>query len=601
MLFFRNYLYTLDLFQLPNYFYFNNRPKQSSSFGLICSFGIYLFILINFFKSDLFLKNSPIVISQNLHNLHSNLIQFTPNNLMVFTVSDISNNNFYDPSIFYLIYKHIFVKSNGFGTTQIIHTQVYDLKNCSEEDMAFDPSLYKTMSLKNAYCLKNKTFELEGSWTESEIKYTAVSINLCENKTSNVICKSSEQIQTFFTESFKFFGVKYHNARVDINDYNNPIKIGHRIDFQLLDTSLLKKIYIYIKELEVLTDDGWFSIENKRKVDYTFAEKETDYETRKLINQPLFEIIFYASNTSQRNSIRYQKLPETLGSLTGMVNLLTGLCFIWTRLMVYVNSLKQVVNKLYSFPEVNRTKKRTEKMRNSRLLKNNLNYKGNKENIYADIANEKESDHSTIRITLKKKIEDKYNPKKDYFQQKTSDSKQNIPNSCSSKMLCFFQKVNYYIINTINSFGNTKKITNQFKVKFFEYLYFELKRVFGCGLSRKEQLINKAEKVFLKEMDIVSILGKIQEIDKLKIVLFDETQVALFNYLSKPLIFINQNDIRKNKNVSLSQINMTRLMKRPNEMNISECYQKVLKEKENGINERLLKLVDEKMYCDQRN
>ena len=48
----------------------------------------------------------------------------------------------------------------------------------------------------------------------------------------------------------------------------------------------------------------------------------------------------------------------------------------------------------------------------------------------------------------------------------------------------------------------------------------------------------RARKIYKKEIDIAKILKRIQDIEKLKYLLMSEEQIALFDVLEKPLIYL---------------------------------------------------------------
>ena len=51
----------------------------------------------------------------------------------------------------------------------------------------------------------------------------------------------------------------------------------------------------------------------------------------------------------------------------------------------------------------------------------------------------------------------------------------------------------------------------------------------------------------MKEFDILHIIRKLQEINKLKHLLLNDDQMVLFNFLSKPMIVLDENDSQKDE------------------------------------------------------
>lgn len=69
-----------------------------------------------------------------------------------------------------------------------------------------------------------------------------------------------------------------------------------------------------------------------------------------------------------------------------------------------------------------------------------------------------------------------------------------------------------------------------------EYLKYLIKTLFRLKKSDKEILIQKSIEIYKDELDIANILKKLHEIDNLKMLLLNEDQQVLFNYLTKPII-----------------------------------------------------------------
>ena len=87
-----------------------------------------------------------------------------------------------------------------------------------------------------------------------------------------------------------------------------------------------------------------------------------------------------------------------------------------------------------------------------------------------------------------------------------------------------------------------KKVKYQFTLGFFEYIYYFITLFLRCKKTNKQRLIDKANQLFTEELDVIKILTKIHEIEKLKRILLNQDQLVLFNSLAKPLVLIEDND-----------------------------------------------------------
>ena len=121
-------------------------------------------------------------------------------------------------------------------------------------------------------------------------------------------------------------------------------------------------------------------------------------------------------------------------------------------------------------------------------------------------------------------------------------------------------------------------------------------------MKKKEKIYVKTKNLYSKTLDICDILKKIQEIDKLKAILFSSKQNILFNFMTKPLIDEDSlsnstSDLKLNskKSRALSKIIHSDINKNINEATkiINDLKKS---EKISEIDRRLLALV-EKHYA----
>ena len=97
-------------------------------------------------------------------------------------------------------------------------------------------------------------------------------------------------------------------------------------------------------------------------------------------------------------------------------------------------------------------------------------------------------------------------------------------------------------------FSRTLKILKQQNYKqSSKNLYLSLGKYIKLGLKQmlpffslgyEEELFSKCEGIYEKELDFIEILKKLQEIEKMKKILLNSNQQILFNFLKKPLIYL---------------------------------------------------------------
>ena len=121
-------------------------------------------------------------------------------------------------------------------------------------------------------------------------------------------------------------------------------------------------------------------------------------------------------------------------------------------------------------------------------------------------------------------------------------------------------------------------------------------------LSEKEQLFLKGIKVYNEELDIVHILRKIQEIEKMKLVLFNEDQRILFNMIEKPMIYLDENGQLLSQETGSGQLKMSRIINSAtimDENRMKKIFERLTSMHQSDemtmIDKRLMDLVEKKL------
>ena len=565
-----------DFFQIPISLYFKKLKKSSTTIGLFFSLFVYSMLIYNFLQSDLIQKSSPNVVSQSEIHAHAPQIMFDTNRMISVSVCDDNALNYIDPTIFNITFSLKRYKTNKYGSYDFVSNQNKDLKLCNPEDFPFEPNLLNEIGLRNAYCLKSKDFILEGFWDEQEIVFADLELFPCDNLTMNYTCKRTDEINAYFTGK-KYFQVYFHGVGVKIDDYLDPVKEKYENFYQMIDNRLFKKLQIFMKNLEVITEDGWLFSHITHQSDIMLDKTIIDTMFRDELQRPcLSEIIFFASHEYFKNSRKYQNLWEIVANLFGMGNFLVYFCFLVTNCKNHIKNLKEILNFLYFFPS-------EEKLEKSDKLK------------------EKEENTSSPKKRLcnhPKKI-----PKViSIFPDKTNTSLTKISfdfenftkqfRGGSSRMKKKLNK-NSFSYDECSGTGH-KKSSNSLKIGFFEYLLFWFRWILRWRKNSKDILIHKAEKLYEKEMDIMNMLAKLHEIEKIKLILFNDDQLVLFDSLAKPLAFLDHREINNSSYQMATIMNNYKLAKK-NEKSFKVSYHRIKSAvKETEINRRLLGLVHNK-------
>ena len=646
---------SIDIFQSPFYFNIKGRPQISSLLGGFLSLAIFGFLMAFLSKSDVFTHSNPSTIDQSISLATPSRLNLNSENFgMIAAVTDLPGNVYNDPTIFSL---SIIQKSINISTGQFISFDNIELHPCVQEDFEWDSSIFDTLHLGDWSCPSNKTFIIDGGWNNIYITYLSITVQLCDNLTMNNTCKTYEEMNEYLAD--KYINFYMRESTHNLLDYLNPIKWTYKVYFWTIGANVRKTFSINVKEVQIDTDDGilFQSIHSDfgSQIDSISLDFDLTY------NQYIGQINFFSSYQIQHSQRIYEKIQIVIASLGGMLGLFIQVGFLITHIQQKLNIIQILMNGLYSFSVKKKNKKNNiyekknkyiEKMVSSkteekeiRIEKPNLLTNQNQDpsiNIELPNLNKKfeifklppkklnedsmtsEEFHSDHDISTEKrgnKIENKndfsfskYNRKdsilssqnQDIFRDKTGN---NHISKIKRKISFLFSRGR--TTKNAKFQNNEKKIIelekkinekSEFRFSMIEYLIYFIKKLLKRKLSYKEELFETIEKTYKKEVDIVSILRRIHEINKLKLLIFDERQLKLFNLLCKPMISIEQkNDKSKIDQSFVSPImsasmKMNRLINPKNdESDILNYYKEtVAKMNVNNIDKKLIEFIDKK-------
>ena len=244
---FFSFLSKFDLFRLPISFLYDKHPTHSTVIGLLFSFSIYAFMIFTFSQSDAFFKKSPMIISQTLSNKYADQIDFSNSTFIGFQLTDENQNFYYDPSIFSIQLRRLVFERNKYGVTVPLKQYFEILRPCVQEDSAFDPEMFENSGMKGSFCLNNKTFSIYGQITEQNYSFFSVAVFPCDNLTSKNTCKSMQEINKFLSNG-KYLTMAMHNSIINVEDYENPMKVSYKGIITSIDINLSKTSFIYLKK-----------------------------------------------------------------------------------------------------------------------------------------------------------------------------------------------------------------------------------------------------------------------------------------------------------------------------------------------------------------
>ena len=384
----------------------------------------------------------------------------------------------------------------------------------------------------------------------------------------------------------------------------------------------------------------------------TFPIIQGQWTTYNNLGNPLSVIYFYSSNNMHYISRIYQKIQTALANCSGIASALFIIGKVLTELHSRVALLMIIIKNLYVFKTKTNNQVKGKKINERKKIDQEIVKYTSKSNQNEQYESKSSARNAGINFkktlidcnedTLKKNesVKDNTNPRNS---PKTTIHNAELPNhkeeNNQKKQKEFLGddfrggKIKQKILNDLDNpemediiipISNSIKKGKEAKIKaendkvndFVDYLKKHTepdkenykmtisnlmiakgKQFFGKQLTPKELLILKTEEVFNKEIDIVSILLKLQEIEKLKFVLLNPSQISLLKLLEKPVINYdedNQNSMIQFSKTILESGNLSQRSRMTK--NIVDVYKQIIRsENKSEVDTRILKLLEDEM------
>ena len=153
--------------------------------------------------------------------------------------------------------------------------------------------------------------------------------------------------------------------------------------------------------------------------------------------------------------------------------------------------------------------------------------------------------------------------------------------------------------NTIaENFKNYSAMKEKSDVLKIEFMDLIKARSENNDFIKKIKALKLATSKIQKDLDITNIMEKFQEVDKLKLILFNKEQLMLFNLIAKPEIFVDEHGVSERDPGILISQNLKNMNERTDQnfLDLVLYYHQIkTREGEDNLEGRLIKLVDNDM------
>ncbi|CAK69026.1 unnamed protein product (macronuclear) [Paramecium tetraurelia] len=382
------------------------------------------------------------------------------------------------------------------------------LEGCNLEDhfpKEYQKQFFGKFRLTNMFCINKKLGEenppqLQGYTSADTYQYVNISMSPCKNTSTYDGCSPVEEIQAGLKTGF--FALYLGDTLLKLDNPGRPYEEIITVQFAAFSSSLSKQIYSTFKMIETKTDVGL--IQQDLVTELGLMQSSIKDSSGPFNQNSYVENILFMDQRANNYKRSYIKVQNILGNVGGLWQLVALTITTLVSPIIATLMNMQMANRIFNFENGG------DKVREVHSVSNS------NQNINININGKPEQKDLIVELNKQGRIP-----------QSSKRDLEKVQNRGQLKQ---------YL----------KQRKRQLKVGLWDLMCMNI----GLKRRQKQQIDYAIEKILCK-LDVVNILTKIQEIDKLKYVILNKDQLELFNYIPKPLIPMDMfsQDFEKKLNV----------------------------------------------------
>jgi hypothetical protein len=254
-------LRSIDMYGFTPSLLVTSKSKFCTAYGgLLTIFSVILTILAIYFLSidSLYFRN-PKVTNKSEYEGSGQELKFGKNDYQFSFLFQFKNRTpFYDLTIFNVSFKMVsFSRING---TNYYKDTPIPTKKC-DPDKNFErwPEMKNRAFAKLGTCIDpNFNFSIFNTTFQNTdyYSYLVISVNKCQNTSLDLICRSSQEIDSLL--QYSYIDLKHQNLIIDPMKYDDYV-YSYWTDYEpTIDITLSKMNIFWMKKKALITDTGFF-------------------------------------------------------------------------------------------------------------------------------------------------------------------------------------------------------------------------------------------------------------------------------------------------------------------------------------------------------
>ncbi|KAL4473869.1 hypothetical protein ABPG74_022733 [Tetrahymena malaccensis] len=646
------YLNKFDMFGSRISLRFKGEQTYKSRLGstvTLCIFGIITFRLIQIIISIHERKN-PILTYQERQV--DNPAQFIANSVtfpFAFAMQDPVTKNYYvDESIYtvqaILMQKYLVFNQDIQQYVTVWNNTEIPVHRCTKENFQNQQNsqYYLKLNYTNMYCFPpDAQISIQGDFPSPILQQIKFTLQQCQNN-----CKSSQELDYYLMKSG--IGLQLSDSYVDSTIKENPFKMYSRDMYWPISKLMPKDVFINIRNNYVYSDFGWFTSDIITQVFPSYSFYEDFVYPAEFQNYYLSVTIRLEKQKENVYQRSYPKFTDVIAQIGGFSQSFLAIGFIICSNFSQLQLNQQIINSIFKYDETITDQKKQQKQTDMNISYRNMKWqqlktgengdfleslnKKKKRNVSPQQQKIQQENNQSKQIIQQQLIQNKQIQKQENEQNKLQKIEANLNTaslnnsknlSQQQQKLSQFLQEQHESDTYMNGLKSDTKLKLQEKQKkyqkqqtqkenqFNELIQKETKSmkmnlweyfkslIYPCGyLKGKKEIINYSIEKLYNNLDILQILKRLIEVEKLKRLLLDQDQIKLFDYLPKPtispdLVFKkkhSQNSLKSQEIDLLYSDNRSELQKTREAF---KAYQQLLSKQDNTyLDQKILEMLD---------
>jgi hypothetical protein len=311
---------TLDFFGIPPVLNINGKKYFNTFCGTCISIFIILiaFFFIIFYSLIILKHSQPNILTTIYNDENPKLINLKPENFVItFSLQNIEYENYIDESIYTINATKSIVYLDDRGINNAKETEISVIK-CSDYKFQIIPQYFKSLPLKNLYCINETDIRLQGQFKQNVWEYVNVRFSKCINSTNNNFsCKSETEINNALKGGF--IGIFLTDFNILPNNYSHPYHIYGKNIYNTFSINYHLSYWIFLKSIELKTDSGLIFSNIKSMKFFALEDTKPDIDYRE--GNVFLTMVFRNSPKREVYERTYLKIQDVAATISGIINL----------------------------------------------------------------------------------------------------------------------------------------------------------------------------------------------------------------------------------------------------------------------------------------